>query len=742
MLSNHRVISAINKLLENRKVRTLLNVVVYVIILFVIGLFIQYLELNFSLLRTTHENLKLREIKYESIGYAFITLSIGVLSIGSIMFTLLIGKIQSLVNEVNYSSFHRKTYIDGKTLDNYILLMSISIVLLFIYLVADISAYPITYMIILLIAFLSVVYILSTLFTSLLDDLNLFRILEKNYITISLKFEDFKKSHTRFKRLLKNKEKLISNQRKKRRLQKLDKRIEFLKNRLESISNNHYIECIHSIEEIKQIVVTACRRKDPELLRTTLEYLEKHIRHHLEVMNYSIDESIKFWSEYPLGNTFSFIVFKFLPIYENSELYNSELSLTEIAHASFTYLLFEKEVFKPGGQEIDDSDFRVVLEKYYAMTVKCIHSGLNSEVYKYYLTINYMIEILENNSIKKLRKISSINIDLIAELIATSSTEYYKYVFIIQSKILRKVMWNENPLSSNYFAVSGFFELFEKYINSIDATQNFSIMSTVSSCLNNDEYDSISQILSDAVANIESREGGAETSRFEVNLSKDILNLLDKKRLSILKAISLDESIFFGFDSILNRVMDILRKNIGLKGTNYHMRLMEESLKQYCDYLLVYNGFDNWHAFIEMERTFKKLFHDNNVKESAINAYADLIKMIVINDIKISKSANETDKLFLSTIDIEGIIVQMYYFEDYIFESILNKINLLLSKEELEFLFEHIIGLIVELNTEFSNELFSNEVLSDINKSEFKRELGSLIGLYIEASQAYDNNEG
>lgn len=740
MISNNRVIKEICKLLENRKIRTLSKVILYVTILLITGLIIQYVETNFSLSRKTHEYLKLREIEDGSIRNAFITLSIGVLSIGSIMFTLLIGKIQSLVNEVNYSSFHRKTYVDGKTLDNYVLLMSVSIVLLLIYLVADISAYPITYMIILLFAFFTVVYILSTLFTSLLDDLNLFRILEKNFKSITLRFNEFKNSHKELERLLDSRMKIAANQKGKRKLLKFDMRIKSLRDDLEMLSNLHYSECKQSVEELDYIVVTACRRKDPELLRATLDFTNTHIKHHLEVLDYPIDKSIKFWSNYSLGRNYSYINDKCLPIYENSELNKSEQNLVEIAHNNFTALMFEYAFLKPGGQEIDDSDFRLMFDKYYAMTIKCIHNGLHSVIFRYYLSINFMIESIQSDSIEKLLQISSNNISLTEELITASKARDCMYVFIIQSKIMRITISNEIYRSSNYFAWSDFFEMFEKYIGSIDSSKSNYIMSVVSSCIDNDEHDSISQILADVFINLDTRLDGIESLGGELNLTSIILKLLESKHISISKAIRIDERVFFGFASILNQIMNILRKYMSFQKTSYHNRLMEKSLKQYCDYLLVYNGYDNWRAFTEMEETFNKLFHDSHVKEIAVIAYVDLINRIVNHYIAISKQDNKIDIPFKSTIDIEGIIIQMYGFENNLYELLLGQIELTLSNEEYDFLLDHINNLITELNTELTDYLKNYESSSEINKPEFKRSLSSLIDLFMDVNQTYNDN--
>lgn len=739
MSSNHWVIKEINKIFDNRKNRTLLIVVGYFVLIIIMWLLMHYIETNISLLQSAHKYLRYREIKDGLIRYAYITLSIGVLSIGSIMFTLLIGKIQSLVNEVNYSSFHKKTYIDGETLDNYVFLMSISIVLLINYLVTDISVYPLTYLIILLFAFLTVVYILNTLFTSLFDDLNLFRILEKNYESITLRFDEFKKSHKELERLLDIRKKISVNQKGKLKLQKFDKKIKSLRDDLEKLSNLHYYECKQSVDELDYIVVTACRRKDPELLKATLNFTNIHIKHHIEVLNYYVDESVNFWSEYALGKTYGFIIYNCIPIYKNPELRKAELNLTEIAHERFTSLMFDPEVFKPGNKEIDDTYFRLLIDDYCFMTIKNIRSGLHSEIYWYSLSIENMLEKIELDSMQKLLRISSNNITLAHELISISDTRYLGDIFNIQSKIMRITILNNKTWSSNFFALLDFFEIFEKYVDSIDAIKTSYIMYTVSSCLDNDEYDSISQILTDVFNNLDSRLGGIKSLGYEIHLSNVILNQLEKRQISISKAISIDESVFYGFDSILNRIMDILRKNMSFQKTTYHKSLMEKSLKQYCDYLLVYNDIDNWRAFNKMEDTFNKLFHDVNTKEIAIDEYVKLIKTIVKNEMRLS--LNKAAQVAHSTINIEGIIGQIYGFESNLYELIINKVKMNLSKIEYSFLLDLISNLITELNTELSNELNSVESPSEIKNSEFKRDLSSLIDLFMDVSQTYYESE-
>lgn len=742
MLSNHRMKNRISSnLLQKAIIKTFLHTAGYLFLLTSIGLLTQWLELNTSSLHQFHEFLKQREIGNRLISHAYITLSIGVLSIGSIMFTLMIGKIQSLINEVNYSSFHRKTFKDGKILNDYIWLMSVSIVLLFFYLLFDTSVYPLTYLTILLVSFLTVVYILYSLFTSIIEELDLFRILEKNYQTISVKLDELKDIHKKIRNLVTFNEKLKSNIIGKLTFFTFDKKLEMLKLTLVVLRNRHLDECIQSVKELDYMVVTSCRRKDPELLQVTLDYTEKHIKHLFEVENFSLDKSIFFSSKLDFRKSYKNVVYDCLTIYEKPELYRAEYNLAEIAYNGFSGIINDRDLMEQNGKEMSDSDFKKFIRTYLNVTVAGIKRNSNFDLFTYNNDVNNLLAMRKFKSIAKYQIFSFGNITLANELTAVNKTEDLHRIFDVQSKILYSTLMDKKLWHAYALALRHFFDLFEGFINNLNDSKSFDIMHTLSSCLDNDENASIPQSLSAYIRKIDSIGLEEESSTLDFDTSKLLLNHLVSKSNSIIKAIRLDESVFFGFESILNRIIDILRKYIGLKKTTYHMRLIEESLKQYCDYLLVYNGFDNWHAFIEMERTFKKLFHDDNVKESAINAYVDLIKMIVINNIKISKSANETDKLFLSTIDIEGIIVQMYYFEDYIFESILNKIDLLLSTEELEFLLEHVIGLIVELNAELSNELFDNEVPSDISKSEFKRELGSLIGLYIEASQAYDNNE-
>lgn len=741
MLSNHYVIKAINNLLKNRQFKTILIVSRYVILLIIIWLFMRRLELNSLYFQKAHEYLKTRELDDGLIRYAYITLSIGVLSIGSIMFTLLFGKIQSLINEVNYSSFHRKTYTDGKILNNYILLMSISIILLINYLVADTSAYPLTFLIILLFAFFTVVLILNSLFTSLFDDLNLFRILEKNYKTVTWRFEEFKRLHTKLKNFIEIEGKFNAYQKEKPKFKKLEKRIDSLKSNLETLSNLHYTECIQSLEELNYFVVNACRRKDPELLRVVFDYTEEHIKHHIEILNYSMDESINFWSNYVFGKSYKFVVHNCLSIFEKPELQNSDHNLTEIGHDRFSHIIRISDFFEPRGKEISDSDFGVFYGKFLNMTIRGINDKSSLELLTYKLDNTYMLEKMKFNSIAKYQLISFGNITLLNELTAFKKIIGLQYIFEVQSKILNLTSMNKGLWPAHKIALIHFFDLFEKYINRIDDIKSVDIMSTVSSCLDIDDYDSIPHILSAFTSSIDSSDSNVKSSRIDYEASSLLLKQLGLKSKSISRAIRLDERVYFGFSNILIRVMDILRKYLRFERTPYNLRTFEKALIQYCDYLSIYNGFDNSRAFNEMEDTFNKLFRDVHIKEITTKAYVNLVKKVVNNEMAISKSIDKTNVPFQSTINIEGVISQMYGFENNLYEFLVNQLELNLSKNEMDFLLEHIGDLIIELKSELTKELISSETTNDAKKSEYKEDLNSLIYRYMEASNEYADIE-
>lgn len=114
----------INQFWSNKKIRVIVCFVGYIVSVCLVIALIVSLEEKQIIFKEFSEILKIREAAFGTIRNSYLTLSIGVLSIGTITFTLVLSRIQSLTNEVNYESFIKKAEKD-------ILLTSIYVSLMF-----------------------------------------------------------------------------------------------------------------------------------------------------------------------------------------------------------------------------------------------------------------------------------------------------------------------------------------------------------------------------------------------------------------------------------------------------------------------------------------------------------------------------------------------------------------------------------------------------------------------------------
>lgn len=323
--------------------KRLKNIIIYTVLIssmaFIV-LALRYLEINVEFFSDFHNFLIQRELDYGTIGNAYITIAVAVISLGTISFTILIGRMQHLVNEISYQSFDNRVLKDRRTNLTYITLMCIATLLIIIYLLADIYKYPLMYLSFLIMSFIAIIWLLYYLFFSMMKDLSIYYILDNNSAILNDKIIELKKlyivrkffSHE-FQKLEVKKTKGLYHRLLSRIVSIIDKRIDFVKDFY--IAHSYFCA-----SELSFIVGNACQRKDYQLEKYALECTTKLIEQHfVRDYNYDSKDSTEyniFTGKYYNSN---FITLYLLPIYKIPKQYYGSQTGINTSNVEFANLI-------------------------------------------------------------------------------------------------------------------------------------------------------------------------------------------------------------------------------------------------------------------------------------------------------------------------------------------------------------------------------------------------------------------
>jgi hypothetical protein len=140
----------------------ILNKILLIVLLLLPIFVVRYLELHTNYFDVLGSFLYQREIQSELISYAYITMFIVILTMSSIIFAIILSMTQIMSTRVSYQSYENKILKDRKSIVIFMYFALISFVLLIVYLFADFTYIPLTYITVLLISFITIVMMIES----------------------------------------------------------------------------------------------------------------------------------------------------------------------------------------------------------------------------------------------------------------------------------------------------------------------------------------------------------------------------------------------------------------------------------------------------------------------------------------------------------------------------------------------------------------------------------------------------
>lgn len=699
---------------SNKKTRVIVYFVGYIISVCLVIALIVSLEEKQIIFKDFSEILKIREAAFGTIRSSYLTLSIGVLSIGTIAFTLVLSRIQSLTSEVNYESFIKKAEKDFLLTAIYVSLMLLSLIMLIIHLVFDISLFPFTYIVILVILFFTVVLLLYLLFKMNLKDLSLLTVLEDKLETIineSKKYSDVIA-------------KLNSSTIKKSCLGFSEKRVKKLRRQAEYRYYLLFLECHKSIDEMDNMSVNACRREDPVLLEKTYKLVNKLVENYFKTMIQIVNDNIVTEDELSYEQNYMYILGKTLSIYETPENLDARTNLTYIAHRELgnliktSYSLFDELTL------FSRNNVMLMYEVYYMMTKYELSRKSNlSTVLNYNELLKHLVENVSHDKLDKLIKTVSINnVGLVKKLI---SSEYENLIYLIiknHSTLIKKSL-DSCEIRTVKSVLLNLFDIFNKTVEYQSSKDDFVLYNSNSNWLDKNEINSVPKLLRDYFISCNSDINTKEANESRAwDVVEFLYLLLANNKIKIEKAIAKDERVYYGFIGIIDVYFEICSKNLNIENSEYPwLNLLKAMFSQYCDYIFIFDGSKKSSVVDEFERVFLDFCNNDLLRENAVKDYVFLLKNLVGKSQKDMVNDEEHVGFTNTAMSIEDLVIQLCKFDDRELIVIIDEIETIFTVEEYEYLLKSVAENVASSSDKDSlNGLISTDLPFEFMKAKYR----------------------
>jgi len=401
---------------------------------------VRFLEIKTDVISNFHQFLQLKEKSVGVISYSYITIGIAVISLSAIVFTIVIGMMQYLINEISYQSYDKRVLKNKTTKRIFLILMGISLLLISIYIFADILNYPVTYSSILFMALLTVIALIYSLYTSLFRDFSIYSIMENNHerlLELLRGFEGDKKSLILIKEKVEKKSyKFLKKLRTKHDKYKMKKYVE----RMETLLKNYNSLTKSVAEELTFIVGNACKRSDSRFAKSSLEYVTKLIVHRFNAFGTTSKQHHYAYNMMGIYEQYDKFIEQYLiPIYRISNLGGVTHEIIRIANEEFGNVLSQGRILRYTDGEGYNFTFQITIALYMDNIKNQLSSGYTGVISDYRIAMNGIIQNFNiTNSKELLMQISKNNVSLVEDIFRNIETVNYMHVLEVQSNILEK----------------------------------------------------------------------------------------------------------------------------------------------------------------------------------------------------------------------------------------------------------------------------------------------------------------
>ena len=638
------------------------------------------IEQSLSLLDDFGTLMRNKEIESGIISTSYLTLSIAIISLGTISFSIVIGMMQSLINEISYQSYSKRILKNLSIKIKYLMLMFISFSQILIYLVFDIQYCPITFSIIFILDFLIVIYIVYSLFTSLFKDFNIYSIIERNHSYL-IRLHMLIKKNIKY---IESKKKVVVNEKsgfidglyKKCMFKRLNKSLKIL----DRLAIEYREQTATMTEELAFIFRNSCKRNDLQFSKTTLKYVTKLIKHRIDAFWTDAKQHNELLNMFGIYEKYDLFIEKsLLPIYTSSSAFNSLNDFSKIANDEFFEILMHGKSLKYQDSEGYNSTFSLIFSKF---TENITNQVVNDYIGAINDYSNSMIKLISDFDFNdfKLYYNQILDKNLYLAEIVFKKNEPISYMFLteVQLKMFEKSMINFESRIFND-SIEGLFKLL--HISSINAESiqppatlqrinsiwfdalNFTSVSNKLTMIYNEKYET----------SLEDLESQSEMMQILKTLSSSLF-----KNIRLLAASStIDNMIKFSFCDLVSRMAEILLIFIQIDNKEA-LDLYNENLRLFTRFTSFYKS-DKKHVYYDLYEKFEDILTKSLSIEFAraitIAEYINFTKQVYSNIKMDLYSYRSFSNLVWMPLIVDNVVIK---------EQVLNVIEVELEFKEIE----------------------------------------------------------
>lgn len=539
----------------------ILNKILLIVLLLLPIFVVRYLELHTNYFDVLGSFLYQREIQSELISYAYITMFIVILTMSSIIFAIILSMTQIMSTRVSYQSYENKILKDRKSIVIFMYFALISFVLLIVYLFADFTYIPLTYIAVLLISFITIVMMIAYLYRIIFVGFSLYSIVEERYNEIIAYSERYQKTINYSMKLI---EKLKS-------ISKLNKLkwvdtilLKYFEKRKEKVirqRNDYDNKLDEIIKEYSFIASNAFANNDIDLYRHILKHITKVGTHRFEMFGSNI-EANEFLGMIGIVEQYDrFIENHIIPFYFKFLKSDTNSDLIKYSNEEFSDLLISGDILKYSNADNYNFTLYISMELYVNAVKKQIDIGYQEAILDYANTILRVIDKFDPKSSRRLyRKIAEDVLELAAIAIKNLPIVNYIHLSEVLNHLTSKnlIGYDEHTLE---FMLEKQIELLGINLQNVDRINDpFSV-----STLNKNWIDSMhQQALQTKLRNLYNTK---YSDNIKVNIyTKEMHDILDtilrtfeRKRATLFLACNFDRMFLLSFTNLLFVITEIIR---------------------------------------------------------------------------------------------------------------------------------------------------------------------------------------
>lgn len=692
-----------------------------------IAIGVKFLETQSMVLANFHSYLKLKEINDGMIANTYISVAITVISLSAIAFTIIIGMMQYLVNEISYQSYDKRVLKDKKIRQIFLMLMIMSILLILVYLIADIPQYPLMYLTILIMLLITVIGLVYYLFILLFKDLSLYSLMENNHKALVEAMEQFDKHTVTINELQEKLNRADWKFFNSTYVKFIQYRIKKIIKEMEILKEQYISDTVSATEELTLLVRNACRRSDSHFAKSSLEYVTKLIVHRFKTLDSNKKQHPLALSMMGIYEEYDrFIERSLVPIYSVQDSGNATNEIIRIANEELASAIIQGEILRFTDGVGYNLTFNIVFSYYKENIMKQLTNKYIGVTIDYSNAMNNLINKFDVANSKHLfLDISQNNVLLAEGVFKNIEPVNYIHLIDVQSNLVSKAIL----LADKYMLEKVLSDLFSMFRISI---VNVKLIKTPLSLQRINSYwlDTLKQSSLPVklvfiynkyfCENIENKE---YQRKMHIILSTIISSF--KNQMHLIAASSLiDHMIILAFCELVQKINDIIAIYIRFDIEDFNI-LYKDNLRLYTQFVSMYkveDKFGYYQVFDSIEETLSKSIHDEKLKQSAIDEYIRFTKVVQKNIATDEYSSRCFDNL---------IWLPLILNDENLYQQVLNVINSELDDKKITILINDLEREIYSMGNHFSSHSLSSlESLKQYcpeKLEELKQKLSNLI---------------